>query len=357
MNPTARSQFRIAILGLGNIGSHVVPLVARLSEIAEICLIDGDRYDASNLVGQNCTLSDIGRWKVDVQHDVISKIQPDALVTTYRNRIESLPLAKLNFDFVLCCVDSRRSRQITNETCTRLGKVWFDAAVGGGISRAARVSVFAPHAHAPCLECNWSEDDYAAIEQAHPCAQEVSTGGTASTGALAAALMVAELEKLICGQFEESLIGREVWLDVAHHQHWVTAHRRNPQCRFDHQRWALEDFAVNSSTTLADLGQSTNDATLSVRFDRFYWRRVCGACGCESDFVGLAKRTPPTEPRCSCGGDWIVDGLCEAAELPLAKLTTTQLSCRCVEAGLQHGDVVTVRHAGECRHLNLMFEE
>ena len=59
------------VIGLGNIGSHLVPHVARMAEVDRLTLIDFDVYGTANGRSQAIGVADVGRGKTEVQADVV----------------------------------------------------------------------------------------------------------------------------------------------------------------------------------------------------------------------------------------------------------------------------------------------
>lgn len=57
----------VVVVGAGgNIGSHLVPSLARLTAVACITLIDRDIYEEANLRSQNITARDLDKAKATV---------------------------------------------------------------------------------------------------------------------------------------------------------------------------------------------------------------------------------------------------------------------------------------------------
>ena len=75
---------RIAIFGIGGVGSYVVESLAR-SGIGEFILIDYDIVEYSNINRQLiATHNTLGKYKVDVANERIMAINPRAKVKTYK---------------------------------------------------------------------------------------------------------------------------------------------------------------------------------------------------------------------------------------------------------------------------------
>ena len=182
----AQSKPRVVLVGVGNIGSFLVPLLARDQEIGELVIIDRDRYETHNLANQDIKPADVGRWKAGVQARRTRRIAPDLEVRSLTKDIERVPWGMLRGEVILTCLDSRRARMFVNLLSRRLGVLWIDAGVGGG-GQLVRVSVYPPGTDEPCLECSWDARDYELVEQDYPCdgpagsmIENTPTGGSSS---------------------------------------------------------------------------------------------------------------------------------------------------------------------------------
>lgn len=75
---------RVAIFGIGGVGSFVVEGLARAG-IGNLIIVDYDKYDITNINRQLGALhSTIGKYKVDVMKERILDINPNAIVEAYR---------------------------------------------------------------------------------------------------------------------------------------------------------------------------------------------------------------------------------------------------------------------------------
>ncbi|MGH7199096.1 MAG: ThiF family adenylyltransferase, partial [Planctomycetaceae bacterium] len=219
INPAGRS---LTLVGLGNILSQAVSHVGRLPCLRRVALVDPDTYENKNRVSQEILPGDVGKTKVEVQARRLREINPHLEIETFAGRVEDVPLAALSADVLLAGVDSRKARQAVNQAAWRLGRPWVDTGVGAD-GMLARVNVYEPSPESPCLECAWSNEDYAAIEQEYLCrpgsGQAAATNAPTMLGALAASLAVIECVKLLSGEREHALCGRQVLIDARHHRH------------------------------------------------------------------------------------------------------------------------------------------
>ncbi len=115
---------RIAVFGLGGVGSYVVEALAR-SGVGALDLIDSDRVAPSNINRQIIALhSTIGRLKTEVTEERVHDINPDCIVKTYP--IFYLPDTADQFDFsvydyVVDAIDTVSAKLMLAEECQRIG--------------------------------------------------------------------------------------------------------------------------------------------------------------------------------------------------------------------------------------------
>lgn len=115
---------RIAVFGLGGVGSYVVEALAR-SGVGALDLIDSDRVAPSNINRQIIALhSTIGRLKTEVTEERVHDINPDCIVKTYP--IFYLPNTADQFDFsvydyVVDAIDTVSAKLMLAEECQRKG--------------------------------------------------------------------------------------------------------------------------------------------------------------------------------------------------------------------------------------------
>ncbi len=77
-------QAKVAVFGIGGVGSFVVEGLARAG-IGNLIIVDYDKYDITNINRQLGALhSTIGKYKVDVMKERILDINPNTIVEAYR---------------------------------------------------------------------------------------------------------------------------------------------------------------------------------------------------------------------------------------------------------------------------------
>jgi molybdopterin/thiamine biosynthesis adenylyltransferase len=237
---------RVVVVGAGNIGSHVLPHLARLPQITGLLVIDRDAYADDNVKTQAIEPGDVGQLKSAVQARLLNWINPSLEVTWLHSNVELVPLGLLRADVILACVDSRRARMAINQVAFRLGVPWIDAGVHAD-NELARVRAFMPGPNEPCLECCYTDADYAAVEQDYPCgaATPISSGATSHLGAMAASMQTLACAALLSGGGEAGRLQSEWLINARQRTHFVTSYRPNTECRMpDHKPWQITTLDI-----------------------------------------------------------------------------------------------------------------
>lgn len=151
---------RVAIVGLGGLGSHLVQQLAYLG-VRDFVLIDDDYVTGSNLnrlIGTGPEDAREGRHKVKVSVDLVEEIAPRANVQT----LDDVFISKEGFgllrtvDVVFGAVDNEMSRLVLNDFCQAHDISYLDAATdvdlrGPGAGYGGRVMV--SNGGGGCLSC------------------------------------------------------------------------------------------------------------------------------------------------------------------------------------------------------------
>jgi molybdopterin/thiamine biosynthesis adenylyltransferase len=348
----------------GNIGSHLVPLLARTPGVARLTLIDHDVYEVRNLRNQAITPASVKRRKVVVQAGALRAAHPDLIVTPVPQRVEDVPLGRLRGDLILSCLDTRSSRQFVNEAAWRLGVQWLDAGVHAD-GLLARVDRFVPEPGLPCLECRWTDADFAALEQSYPCRPgdgSIPTGASCGLGALAASMQALACERLLANDDPSALLtgGEQIVIDARHHQLQRTRHLRNPDCRFDHEPPLADIRSITTGVrTLGAFlewvgGEVVADPRAMEVVGREFVRRLrCARCGAICPTLRL-DRSVQSLPSCRiCRAAMVAAGFDRVARLEIGELTPADRRCLLSAIGLQEGDVITIAGTNASQHLEL----
>lgn len=364
-NGPAVAGAHLVVIGAGgNIGSHLVPLLARTQGVGRLTLIDRDRYEAANLVSQDAGARDVGHTKVSVQARRARCANSALRVDAVHAPVEQLPLGALRGDLILTCLDSRAARQYVNEASRRLGIPWIDAGVMADLW-LARVSVYSNAADTACMECAWSQSDYASLEQTFACGATnavAATGAAASLGALAAAMQAIECQRLLTLVSDATRIEcREIITAALHGRQWGTALRRQATCRLpDHKPWHIASLPFGSlALTLAQIasregaGGSPHLLKVSVAGRRFALRVRCVECGEELPRARAIQDGGETSrPRCRrCGHAMHATAVDRVDALAIDALPRWLLARPLRRLGVRALDVMTLSTRDGERHL------
>jgi len=130
---------RVAIVGLGGLGSHVAQQLGYLG-VRSFALVDGDRVSVSNLnrlIGATVEDAEEGQPKVAVAARTIRSIEHGASIDTLDASFVSAEGYALlgGADFVFGCIDSDAHRLILNEFCQVHSKPYMDVATDMGTNQ------------------------------------------------------------------------------------------------------------------------------------------------------------------------------------------------------------------------------
>ena len=102
---------KVAIFGIGGVGSYVVEGLARAG-VGHFIIIDYDKYDITNINRQLGALhSTIGKYKVDVMKERILDINPNAIVEVYKSdEIEETSIIDSTITYVVDAIDTMTNK-------------------------------------------------------------------------------------------------------------------------------------------------------------------------------------------------------------------------------------------------------
>ena len=130
---------KIAVIGCGGLGGHVVELLARIG-IGSIRAVDGDVFDVSNLNRQ--LLSEVallGTSKAMAAVQRLSRVNPDICaepVCEFLTR-ENAAVLLAGCDAVVDALDNIESRRILAAACADAGIPYIYGAISGWVAQAA----------------------------------------------------------------------------------------------------------------------------------------------------------------------------------------------------------------------------
>ena len=114
------SKAKVAVFGLGGVGSYVVEALARAG-VGHLVIVDYDKFDETNINRQIGALhSTIGKYKIDVMQDRLLDINPNIKIKKYLpTDIEDgeQNLITSDFTYVVDAIDTMISKLKVIEKC------------------------------------------------------------------------------------------------------------------------------------------------------------------------------------------------------------------------------------------------
>ena len=197
-------QAKVAVVGAGGLGGHVIELLARQG-IGFLTVIDGDCFVSHNLNRQVlATGKTLGQNKVAVAADRVAEINPAVSVTVHSSRLTEANAAEFlaGMDVIVDALDNFSSRRLLYQRAQELRIPLIHAAIAGF---TGQVTTILPGDFAAATLFEQTES----LEQG----VEVSLGNPAATPAFAAAMQVQEAIKLITG-IGQPLQGKILYFDL-----------------------------------------------------------------------------------------------------------------------------------------------
>lgn len=148
---------KVAVIGLGGLGSHSSELIARMG-VGSIVLVEDDIIEESNLPRQGLYTqsdSDEMRYKVEVAYQRLKEINPSIDFTVHNERLTQVNAKEFlkGVDLVLDGTDNMATRYIINQHCFQNNIPWVYAAATASVGV---ISNYIP-GKTPCLRCVYGE--------------------------------------------------------------------------------------------------------------------------------------------------------------------------------------------------------
>ncbi len=127
------SQATVCVIGLGGLGGAVTEMLARIG-VGHLTLVDGDRFDVSNLNRQMLsTEADIGLSKSDVAEKRVKSINSDVEITVHNIFLDSETAEGFleGSDVVVDCLDSIDDRFVLQDAAQRADIPLVSGAIAG----------------------------------------------------------------------------------------------------------------------------------------------------------------------------------------------------------------------------------
>ena len=147
------SSAKVAIIGLGGLGCSA-SIFLTSSGVGELCLVDDDVIDLSNLQRQILfSESDVDKGKILAAKESLSSLNKDIKLIAQNLKITASNIDKtLNkFDYVLDCTDNFDTRKIVNSYCFKTKKILISGSSQGWKGQFFKLNFH--HQESPCYEC------------------------------------------------------------------------------------------------------------------------------------------------------------------------------------------------------------
>lgn len=126
------SRSTVAVCGLGGLGSHIAPALARAG-VGKLILIDFDQVDLSNINRQQYRVDQVGRYKTQALAENLRQMQPYLALELHTLRLteENIPTLLSGADLVCEALDQPESKaMLVNTVLERLPQIPVVAASG-----------------------------------------------------------------------------------------------------------------------------------------------------------------------------------------------------------------------------------
>jgi molybdopterin/thiamine biosynthesis adenylyltransferase len=213
---------RVLLVGAGGLGSSAAIYLAAAG-VGRLVIADPDRVELSNLQRQILHhLSDLGRPKVASATDTLAMLNPDVSVVPIAERLRGAMLDQevAQADVVLDCSDNFDTRFAVNAACVARGTPLVS---GAAVRLEGQIAVFLPQRHdSPCYACLYREGE----QEDQTCSEN---GVLSPIVGIIGSLQALEALKVLLG-LGETLCGRLVVFDGAHHEWRTLRLPRDPHC-------------------------------------------------------------------------------------------------------------------------------
>jgi molybdopterin/thiamine biosynthesis adenylyltransferase len=156
LETAAMRQSGVILCGCGSVGSLAALDLAR-SGVGRFLLVDDDILSIENLCRHQCSIADVGRYKVDAVADRIRQINPYAEVITASCALEHLDPAVVaafcqDISLFLACADSRRADRYAARLAVALQQPFLSIGLWER-AFAGELFFWQPSRSLPCYSC------------------------------------------------------------------------------------------------------------------------------------------------------------------------------------------------------------
>ena len=185
------SKSRLAVVGAGGLGGHVILLLARLG-IGQLVVVDYDIFDETNLNRQAlCRVTTLGESKSGEAVELVRSINPAVDVLPYQVKLDPFNASEIlaGSDVVVDALDNIADRFVLEEACKKLGIPLVHGALAGFEGRLTTI-----FPNDPGLKQLYGNERAGSDRSKSP---ESVLGVPAPTPSLIATLQVMEVIKII----------------------------------------------------------------------------------------------------------------------------------------------------------------
>lgn len=235
---------RVLVVGAGGLGSPLVLYLAAAG-VGRIGVVDGDTVELSNLQRQIAHTTDrLGMAKTASAVIAAGAINPGIAVVPHTTRLTAANALDLigQYDIVCDGTDNFPTRFLLSDACVLARRTLVSAAV---LRFEGQLSVFKPHAGAPCYRCLYPAPPPDGLV---PTCSEAGVLG-AVTGVMGT-LQATEVLKEILG-IGETLAGRLLIWDALATRFRVVRLRPDPACPACGPNAVLHDLSAHAVTEVS----------------------------------------------------------------------------------------------------------
>ena len=309
---SGETRSTVLLAGVGTAGSCAAEALMRQLSPSGLTLImvDPDRVEPHN-VPKSALFGyrDVGRLKVDAAAGQLRRIRPDASLVAVPYPLQALGAGPFRIcDLAISALDNRVAKLHFNRMAQAAGVPHaLVVEFAGGGSFDCRLRRYAPASESgPCLECGWSRDEYAQIEQLQrPCALPEDTTRPCeplSPALRLAAEVVDEVEHCLSGQ-PGLAPGQELRMLPAGRCYLTLRTLTNPDCLCSHGP-VTPLVTLDGDEAKYTVGQFVADVTSTVG-QGWTWHlpgpaviATCPTCGRSSGLIRLGLDAASNCPYC-----------------------------------------------------------
>jgi hypothetical protein len=274
-------------------------------------------FDTAHPENQGNQIARAGELKVRAIARACDQIRPGVLRAFPHDIRHAGIRTWMQCQLIVDCSDDPALAWPLTETSNGTGTPLLRCAVDGhGRWELARVSCSSGATGHACQLCPYSASELTRALRRTPCAtpdargrQETLAGNAIAMAASGLALLQAQ--RLVTGNDAERVLGREVILDLSHHQLLDGRLERCPQCLSGHRTWKPTELTQRAdSLSLGDLFQMAEkllgkpSLTLAGYQHPLNTQASC-RCGCVQPAAGTDWATPPSCCRCGSRMTWL----------------------------------------------------